>query len=98
VGHGGGRRLYHAGRDATGACADHHIGDLGTPGLLALSLGHDGQGSLLQLVRGLEGCRDRGNGVRVPRPTSLLGTSMGPFRHRQGELLSGSTTGRDWPL
>lgn len=94
----GGGKLYHAGRDATGACADHHIGDLGTPEFLALSRGHDGQGCLLQLVRSLEGCRERGNAVRAPRPISLRDTTMGPFRNQEGELPLGSTTGRAWTL
>lgn len=90
----GGRR-YHAGGDTTGACADHDIGDLGAPEFLALGGRHDGQGSLLQLVGSLEGYRDRGCVVRVPGPTSLLHTTMGPFS-MSGALLSGSTTGRAW--
>ena len=52
---GQGSRLYHAGGDAAGSCADHHVGDPAAPVLLAVRVGHDGQGGLLQLVRGLEG-------------------------------------------
>ena len=60
-----GSRQYHAGGDAAGPRTDHHVGDPAAPVLLAVSVGHDGQGGLLQLVRGIEGWKDRGRGVRA---------------------------------
>lgn len=48
-------RPYHAGGDTAGSGADHHVGDLVAPELLAFIVGQEGQGRLLQLVRGLVG-------------------------------------------
>ena len=62
---GQGSRPYHAGGDAAGPRTDHHIGDPAAPVLPAVGVGHDGQGGLLQLLRGLEGWKDRGRGVRA---------------------------------
>lgn len=61
-----GARPYHAGGDAAGAGADHHVADLAAPEPLAFGVGHEGQGRLLQLVGGLVGWSDRGRGVRAP--------------------------------
>lgn len=55
-------RPYHAGGDAAGTSADHHVGDLVAPELLAFGVGQEGQGRLLELVRGLVGCRETGWG------------------------------------
>ena len=73
AGGGGGARPYHAGRDAAGPGADHHVRDLAAPELLAVGVGQEGQGRLLQLVGGLVGWRDTGGGgwgaeVRSPHP------------------------------
>ena len=62
---GQGSRPYHAGGDAAGPRTDHHVGDPAAPVLPAVGVGHDGQDGLLQLVRGLEGWKDRGRGVRA---------------------------------
>lgn len=47
------KQPYHAGGDTTGTGADHEVSDLLAPELLATSVGQEGQGSLLQLVRGI---------------------------------------------
>lgn len=65
-------RPYHAGGDAAGASADHHVGDLVAPEPLAFGIGQEGQGCLLKLFRGLVGCRERGWG-QGSSPTSLPG-------------------------
>lgn len=64
-------RPYHAGRDTTGSGADHHVGDLVAPELLALVIGQEGQGRLLQLVGSLVGCGDKAGGIRALHPISL---------------------------
>ena len=62
---GQGSRQYHAGGDAAGPRTDHHVSDLAAPELFAVGIRQDGQGGLLQLVRGIEGWKDRGRGVRA---------------------------------
>ena len=52
---GQGSKQYHAGGDAAGPCTDHHVGDLAAPELSAVGIRQDGQGGLLQLVRGIKG-------------------------------------------
>ena len=77
-------RTYHARRDAAGASADHRVGDVAAPVLLAVGVGQEGQDRLLQLVGGLAGWRDRAGGVRAPLPTQP--TPGGRARGRLGVL------------
>lgn len=55
---------YHAGRGAISSSADHEVGDLGAPELLALSLGQQGKSSLLQQGRGISSWNQRTPRVR----------------------------------
>lgn len=67
---GGQSEAHHAGGDTAGPGTDHLISDLAAPELLAVGVGQEGQGRLLQLVRGLVGWRDRGghegSGALIP--------------------------------
>lgn len=61
-GPGRAQRPYHAGGHATGPGADHEVGDLVAPELLALGVGQEGQGRLLKPVRAIGIWKDRGGG------------------------------------
>ena len=53
-----GSRSHHAGGSTVSSSADHDVGDVASPGLLALLIGQEGKGSLLQLVGGVGGWRE----------------------------------------
>lgn len=61
---------------AAGPRTDHHVGDPAAPVLLAVGVGHDGQGGLLQLVRGLEGWKDRGAWVRTEETSACWSPAL----------------------
>ena len=71
-------RPYHAGGDTAGARTDHGVFDLSAPVFFAVGVGQEGQGRLLQPVRGVGIWKGRVGGQRPYSPPPSQPTAVTP--------------------